>query len=48
MPRREDGCLNHYEASIVVVDESIDSVVDRIQIIPLDQFCEDEGIEKVR
>jgi len=47
IPRREDGTLNHYEASIVPVDESTDSVADRIQLITLDQFCEDEGIEKV-
>lgn len=47
IPRREDGSLNRYEASIVAVDESIDSVTDRIQMITLDQFCEDEGIEKV-
>lgn len=31
----------------MAVEESIDSVMDRIQTITLDQFCEDEGIEKV-
>ncbi len=47
IPRREDGTLNHYEASIVAVDQSTDSVTDRVRMITLDQFCEDEGIEKV-
>lgn len=44
---REDGSLNHDEARTVAVEESIDSVMDRIQTITLDQFCEDEGIEKL-
>ena len=44
---REDGSLNHDDARTVAVEESIDSVMDRIQTITLDQFCEDEGIEKV-
>ena len=39
IPRREDGTLNHYEASIVAVDQSTDSVTDRVRMITLDQFC---------
>ena len=31
----------------MAVGESVDSVMDRIQMITLGQFCEDEGIEKV-
>ncbi len=47
IPRRPDGTLNHYEACLRPVNGSSDNVANRVQVLPVDQFCEDSGIERV-
>ncbi|MEM9284210.1 MAG: FkbM family methyltransferase [Verrucomicrobiota bacterium] len=47
IPRRADGTLNHYEASVELLEGMGDIVEDEIEQITLDQFCKARGIEAV-
>ena len=51
IPRRLDGSLNHYEASLRPADEGngdeTGEVVQKVAVKTIDGFCEDSGIEQI-
>lgn len=47
IPKRSDGSLNHYEASLETGEWQGDYIVDRVEMGTLDQWVEDQGIGKI-